>query len=92
MGKVFFYIILTAVSLLLVILDILRPFLGIVRLLGYLNLLMLGFSYAVYDDIHFSLVIGTVMAFSIFYGYQSIMEFLAGVKYGMLESQKTQNQ
>lgn len=87
MKKILFYIILTTVSLTLIILDIVRPFLGFIRLLGYLNLILLAFSYYIYDEIHFTLIAGTIASFAIFYGYHSIIEFFNGVKYGMLNAQ-----
>lgn len=39
MKKLLFYLIFTVVNLILIILDILRPFLGLVRILAYCNLL-----------------------------------------------------
>ena len=65
MKKLLFYLIFTVVNLILIILDILRPFLGLVRILAYCNLLGLAFCYFIYDKLPSAFIIGTILSFSI---------------------------
>lgn len=86
MKKLLFYLILTVVNLILIILDILRPFLGLVRILAYCNLLGLAFCYFIYDKLPSAFIISTILSFTIVYGYQSLIDFFIGIKTGMLDT------
>ena len=74
------------ISLLLIILDIIKPILGIIKLFAYLPLITL---IGLYFGDHLTLKTGinlgisSVILFTIFYGYFFIINFLVGFKQGL---------
>jgi hypothetical protein len=87
--KLIVYFLIIIVSLLIIIMDIFKLFLGIFKILGYLFILGIIFMYLADKTqtrllIHFT--ISSVFCFAIFYGYFAIMDFLVGVKVGLIQS------
>ncbi|MGY0393928.1 hypothetical protein [Fusobacterium sp.] len=88
--KIFVYLLIAITSLLIILMNIFKLFLGFICILGYLF---------IFGLIIVSLIKGTVekkdlinfgfssaICFGIFYGYFAILEFLIGFKGGLIES------
>ena len=74
------------ISLLLIILDIIKPILGIIKLFAYLpliTLIVLYFGDHLTLKTGINLGISSVILFTIFYGYFFIINFLVGFKQGL---------
>lgn len=87
--KLIVYFLIIIVSLLIIIMDIFKLFLGIFKILGYLFILGIIFIYLADKTQTKALIYLTtssIFCFTIFYGYFAIMDFLVGVKVGLIQS------
>lgn len=92
--KIFGYLLVVIASFLIIVMDIFKLFLGLIRVLGYLFIFAIIFIYFTGKLDHVFLISlggGAVVCFSIFYGYFFIMNFLVGFKNGLLESLEGKN-
>lgn len=87
--KLIVYFLIIIVSLLIIIMDIFKLFLGIFKFLGYFFIFGIIFIYLA-DKIQTKALIylttSSIFCFTIFYGYFAIMDFLVGVKVGLIQS------
>jgi hypothetical protein len=87
--KLIVYFLIIIVSLLIIIMDIFKFFLGIFKFLGYFFIFGIIFIYLADKTQTKALIYLTtssIFCFTIFYGYFAIMDFLVGVKVGLIQS------
>lgn len=92
--KVFVFILIFIVSLLIIIMDIFKLFLVFFKLLGYFSIFGIIFAYLADKTQTKALIVFTtssIFCFTIFYGYFAIMEFLIGLKTGLIQSLEKNN-
>ena len=86
--KLIVYFLIIIVSLLIIIMDIFKFFLGIFKFLGYFFIFGIIFIYLADKTQTKALIYLTtssIFCFTIFYGYFAIMDFLVGVKVGLIQ-------
>ena len=87
--KLIVYFLIIIVSLLIIIMNIFKFFLGIFKFLGYFFIFGIIFIYLADKTQTKALIYLTtssIFCFTIFYGYFAIMDFLVGVKVGLIQS------
>ncbi|MSS61444.1 hypothetical protein [Fusobacterium sp. FSA-380-WT-2B] len=87
--KLIVYFLIIIVSLLIIIMDIFKFFLAFFKILGYFFIFGIIFTYLADKTQTKALVAFTtssIFCFVIFYGYFAIMDFLVGVKVGLIQS------
>lgn len=87
--KLIVYFLIIIVSLLIIIMDIFKFFLGIFKFLGYFFIFGIIFIYLADKTQTRALIYLTtssIFCFAIFYGYFAIIDFLVGVKIGLIQS------
>ncbi|MDY3237736.1 MAG: hypothetical protein SOW37_06380 [Fusobacterium perfoetens] len=87
--KLIVYFLIIIVSLLIIIMDIFKFFLDIFKFLGYFFIFGIIFIYLADKTQTKALIYLTtssIFCFTIFYGYFAIMDFLVGVKVGLIQS------
>lgn len=87
--KLFVYILIFIVSLLIIIMDIFKFFLAFFKILGYFFIFGIIFTYLTdktQTKALIALTTSSIFCFTIFYGYFAIMNFLVGLKTGLIQS------